>query len=89
MVVILSLVDKSVSMNEDSNNDRDSRVGLGFRHVVGSVLSLVVIPDSCKHLLVLQVRGGMRVEGCQDRMGSLRIEEHCQCQKKKSGREPG
>ena len=86
MAMILLSVDKSVSMNEDSDKGGDSRwVGSGFRRVVSSVLSLVVIPDSCKHLLVLWVRSGVRVEGCRDKVGLLGIEECCQCQKKVEG----
>ena len=64
VMVILLLVDKSVLMSEDSNDSRDSGwVGSGFQHVVSSVLSSVVIPDSCKHLLV-QVKGCIRCAVC-------------------------
>jgi hypothetical protein len=59
-----------------------------LRRVIGRVTSSVGLPESCKRLLELLVRSGVRVEGCQDRVGSSDIEELCQCQKK-GGRLPG
>ena len=75
MVVVLSSADESVSVNWDSNCGRETRwFGLGFcRCVLSDVLSLVVIPESSNHLLVLRVRSGVRVEGCRDRVGLLSV----------------
>ena len=60
----------------------------GVVHMISRVMSLVECPESCKHLLKLLVRRGVRVEGCRDRVGSSDVEEPCRCQKK-SGRLPG
>jgi len=86
MVGVLSSADESVSVvGGDCGGDR--RVCRRFRRVVGSVSNLAGWPESCKFLLELLVRSGMRVEGCRDRVGSVG-EESCRCQKK-SGRMPG
>ena len=71
--MILSLVDESVSVNWDSDCSGETRsFSLGLRGCVfSSVMSSVVIPESCKCLLVLWVRSGVRIDGCQDRVGSL------------------
>ena len=75
VVVILLSVDESVSVNGDGNGSGGTGLfGLGFcGHVFGRVASLTVSPESCKRLLVLWVRSGVRVEGCQDRVGSSRV----------------
>ena len=63
------------------NSDGDcsgetGRFGFGFRRCVFSKVSnLVMVPESCNCLLVLQVRSGMRVEGCQDRVGLLSVKK--------------
>ena len=79
MVVILLSADESVSVNMDGDCGRETgQFGLGFcGHVLSDISSSVVIPESCNHLLILQVRSGMRVEGCQDRVGSLNVKGHC------------
>ena len=73
--MILSLADGSVSVNSDSDGGRGTELfGLGFRGCMFSkVASPTVSPESCKNLLVLWVRSGVRVEGCQDRVGSSRV----------------
>ena len=53
---------------------------------VSSVVNSVVIPESCKHLLMLWVRSGVRVDGCQDRVGSSSRKNLSLS--KKSGRKP-
>jgi hypothetical protein len=88
--VMLSSVDESESVNGDSDHGRETGlIGLEFHGCMfSSVLSSVVIPESCNCLLILWVRSGMRVEGCQDRVGLLSVEK-LSVSKKKSGREPG
>ena len=87
--MILASVDESVSVNGDSDCGRETRqLSLGFqRHMFSSVTSSVVIPESCKHLLMLWVRRGVRVDGCRDRVGLLSVKNLSMS--KKSGREPG
>ena len=75
MVMVLSSVDESVSVNIDSDCGGETR-WFGFRfhgRVFGDVSNSVMVPESCNCLLVLQVRSGMRVEGCRDRVGSLSV----------------
>jgi hypothetical protein len=85
--VILSSVDKSELVNRDSNcGGETGLIGLGFcGHVFGSVLSLVVISESYSHLLVLQVRSSVRVEGCQDRVDLSSVEKLSVSKKKWKG----
>ena len=80
--MILLSVDESVSVNSDSDcGGKTGWFGFRFRrHMFSKVLNLVMVPESCNCLLVLQVRSGMRIEGCRDR-------RNCWCQKK-SGRRP-
>jgi hypothetical protein len=75
--VKLSLVDESESVNGDGDCGGETGLaGLGFRGCVfGSVTSLVVIPESCSRLLVLQVRSSVRVEGCRDRVCLSNVEK--------------
>ena len=63
--MILSSVDESVLVNLDSNCSRETRqFGFRFRRCVfGKVFNLVMVPESCNCLLVLQVRSGVRIEG--------------------------
>ena len=66
MVVILSLADESVSVNGDSDCSRGTGL-FGLEScgcVFSNVASLTVSPESCKCLLVLWVRSGVRVECC-------------------------
>ena len=86
-MVILSSVDESVSVNGDSDfSGETGRLGLGFwGHVFGSVTSSVVVPESCKRLLVLQVRSGVRVDGCRDRVGSSSVKNLSMSKKKWKG----
>ena len=51
----------------------------------GSVTSSVVIPESCKHLLMLQVKSGVRVDGSQDRVGSSSVKNLSMSKKKVEG----
>ena len=85
--MILSSVDKSVSVNGDSDCGRETRqLGLGFQGCMfSSVMSLVVVPESYKHLLMLWVRSGVRVDGCQDRVGSLSVKNLSMSKKKWKG----
>ena len=86
MVGVLLSADESVSVvGGDGGGDR--QMCWHLCRVVGSVSNSAGWPESCKLLLVLLVRSGMRVEGCRDRVGSSG-EESCRCQKK-SGRVPG
>jgi hypothetical protein len=81
-----SLVDESVSGNVDSEGNSGARQGSAWlRCVICRVTSSVGFPESCKCLLKLLVRSSVRVEGCQDRVGSSDVEEPCQCQKKVKG----
>ena len=77
MVMVLSSVDESVLVNSDGDCSGETRwVGFGFHVCVfGKVSNSVMVPESCNCLLVLQVRSGMRVEGCRDRVGSLSVKE--------------
>ena len=86
-MVILSSVDKSVSVNGDGDcGGETGRLGLGFQGCMfGSVTSLVVVPESCKRLLVLRVRSGVRVDGCQDRVGSSSVKNLSLSKKKWKG----
>ena len=86
--MILSLVDESVLVNWDGDCSGETGwFGLGFqRCVFSSVVSSVVIPEFCKHLLMLWVRSGVRVDGCQDRVGSSSRKNLSLS--KKSGRKP-
>jgi hypothetical protein len=60
-----SSVDESVSENADSEGDGGAGQGSArLRHVIGRVTSSVGFPESCKRLLELLVRSGVRVEGC-------------------------
>ena len=68
VVGVLSSVDKSVSV-VGGDCSSDQWVCQCFHHVVGSVLNSADWPESCKLLLMLLVRSGMKVEGCQDRVG--------------------
>lgn len=86
MAGVLSSADESVSVKGGGDDGGDRRVCRRFRRVVGSVSNSRGWPESCKLLLVLLVRSGVRVEGCRDRVGSVG-EESCRCQKK-SGRMP-
>ena len=90
MVVIPWSADESVSVNRNSDCSRETgQFGLGFcRGMLSDILSSVVIPESCNHLLILWVRSGVREEGCQDRVGSLSV-KRLLVSKKKSGRMPG
>src|ERR1700679_331856 len=66
VVGVLSSADESVSViGGDGGSDR--RICRYFRRVFGSVSNSAGWPESCKFLLVLLVRSGMRVEGCRDR----------------------
>ena len=77
VVTILSSVDKSVSVNSDS--DCGGETGqFGFRFcgcMFSKVSNLVMVLESCNCLLVLRVGSGMRVEGCQDRVGLLSVKK--------------
>ena len=66
MVVIFSSADESVSVNGDGDGSGGTGLfGLGFcGRIFGKVTSSTVSPESCKRLLVLQVRSGVRVDGC-------------------------
>ena len=80
MVVVgeLSSVDESVLVGGDDDSRGDTgRVGWWFRREVCSVWNSVIFPESCKRLLVLLVRSGVRVEGCRDRVDSSGMEERC------------
>ena len=85
--MILLSVDKSVSVNSD--RDCGGKTGwFGFRFhrcMFGKVLNLMMVPESCNCLLVLQVRSGMRVEGCQDRVGLLSVKKLSVSKKVKGG----
>ena len=85
--MILSSVDESVSVNSDGNGSGGTGLfGLGFhRCVFGRVMSLMVSPESCKCLLVLWVKSGVRVEGCRDRVGSSRVMKLSVSKKKVEG----
>ena len=87
--MVLSSVDESVSVNSDGDCGGETRwFGFGFRgRVFGKVSNSVMVPESCNCLLILQVRSGMRVEGCQDRVGSLSVKK-LSVSKKKSGKRP-
>ena len=69
------LVDESVSVFGDGDCSGESmQFGFIFHgHMFSSVPSWVVIPESCNCLLVLQVRSGVRVEGCRDRVHLSRV----------------
>jgi hypothetical protein len=77
VVVILSSVDESVSVNSDGDcGGETGRFGFGFRRrVFGKVSNSVMVPESRSRLLVLRVRSGVRVEGCRDRVGSLSVKK--------------
>ena len=51
----------------------------------GSVTSSVVVPESCKRLLMLWVRSGVRVDGCRDRVGLLSVKNLSMSKKKWKG----
>ena len=87
MVVVLLSADESVSVNRDSYYSGETRqFGLGFCGcMLSDVLSSVVIPESSNCLLVLRVRSGVRVEGCQDRMGLLSVKRLLVSEKKVEG----
>ena len=86
--MVLSSVDKSVSVNSDGDCGGETRrFGFGFRGCMfGKVSNSVMVPESCNCLLVLRVRSGMRAEGCRDRVGSLSVKKLWVS--KKSGRRP-
>ena len=75
--MILLLVDESVSVNSDGDcGGETGQFGFGFRgRMFSKVSNLVMVPESCNCLLILRVRSGMRVEGCQDRVGSLSVKK--------------
>ena len=85
VVVILLLADESVSVNRDGDSGWGTGLfGLGFcRRMFSSVTSSTVSPESCKCLLILQVRSGVRAEGCRDRVGSSRVVKLSVSKKKK------
>ena len=82
MVGVLLSVDESVLV-VGGDSCGDWHVCWCFHHVVGSVSNSAGWPESCNFLLMLLV-SGMRVEGCQDRVGSVG-KESCQHQKKVEG----
>ena len=57
----------------------------GVVHMISRVMSLVECPESCKHLLKLLVRRGVRVEGCRDRVGSSDVKNLVGVRKKVEG----
>jgi hypothetical protein len=83
---VLLSADESVSVKGGGDDGSDWQVCWHFLCVVGSVSNSAGRPESCKLLLMLLVRSGVRVEGCRDRVGSVG-EESCRCQKK-SGKMP-
>ena len=53
VVIILLSVDKSVNLDGDCSGET-RWFGFGFHgHMFGKVSKLVMVPESCKHLLIL------------------------------------